>query len=138
MSSNLTLAAIGEKLLRSMVLRVAPNYVAEGSIPFLPAKFKVAGVAQLVEQWFCNPKVMGSSPFTSTIFLGRWLIGLSTRLLILGDRFDSCTSYQTYPTVRNNASMHVIKLHSKTWKLFLDKSLKFCSIKYVAIKQILW
>lgn len=47
---------------------MAPNYVAEGSIPFLPAKFKVAGVAQLVEQWFCNPKVMGSSPFTSTTF----------------------------------------------------------------------
>lgn len=66
MSSNLTLAAIGEKFLMSMVLSVAPNYVTEGSIPFLPAKFKVAGVAQLGEQWFCSPKVMGSSPFTST------------------------------------------------------------------------
>src|SRR5258706_16018597 len=48
-------------------LKAAPNPVAGGGAERLRRAGVLAGLAQLVEQRFCKPKVAGSSPASGTI-----------------------------------------------------------------------
>ena len=51
-------------------MRVFVNDFAECKTPLATggkaAVFQWAGLAQMVEQWFCKPKVAGSSPASGT------------------------------------------------------------------------
>jgi hypothetical protein len=55
-----------------------PAFMPNGLVCLFFEKEERAGVAQLVEQRFCKPQVVGSSPFSSSISLYFGLVRLSS------------------------------------------------------------